>query len=231
VVSAPDTKTQTRRDGADLRLVERLGALYVGVVADCLDAAGVRNNVMATTIRPLDPEVAVAGYAATFQLAATETTPEKPADYYAGEIAAVESVQPGDVIVASTLDRSFWGELLATATEALGGLGIVADAYTRDTAALLKMGFPTYVAGTEASDALGRVEVVDHGIPVRCGGVLVHPADLVLADRDGVVVLPSDVAEEVIAAAEKKASEENQVRAALREGTSLSVAFATYGIL
>lgn len=73
-------------------------------------------------------------------------------------------------------------------------MGIVADAYTRDTTALIEMGYATFVAGILAEDSLGRIDVDEIGVTIKCGGVEVSHGDLVLADPDGVVVIPARVA-------------------------------------
>jgi 4-hydroxy-4-methyl-2-oxoglutarate aldolase len=134
-------------------------------------------------------------------------------------------------MVVSTCRASYWGELLATAARYRGARGIVADAYTRDTLKLIEMDFPTFVAGVSAYDSLGRIDVDAVGIDVECGGVIVCPGDLILADYDGVVVIPAQVAHEAIAAAEEKVSGEDRVRVKLAEGMPVWEAFRTYGVI
>ena len=126
---------------------------------------------------------------------------------------------------------SFWGELLATAAQHRGARGIVADAYARDTLALIEMGFPTFVSGIHCADSLGRIDVVATGTEISCGDVDVAEGDLVLGDHDGVVVIPRPVADEVIGLAEEKVAGENLVREKLAEGMPVADAFRTYGIL
>jgi 4-hydroxy-4-methyl-2-oxoglutarate aldolase len=227
----PALERTPRRDGRSLDLIQRLNQLYVAVLADCLDQLGHRTSVMPPHIRPIDQESRVAGYAATFSLAPCDRAPENRARWYEGEIAAIESLQPGDVVVASGSRQSFWGELLATATLKLGATGLVADAYTRDVAALQRMGFPTFVAGIHAADSLGRVEVIAYGVPIRCGGIEVNSGDLVLGDHDGVVVIPPEFAQEAIARAEDKVRSENEMRTALQAGMPVSQAFAKFKTL
>jgi 4-hydroxy-4-methyl-2-oxoglutarate aldolase len=212
-------------------LVGRLGALFVAVISHALDQVGVRINVMGPWIRPLKPGSKVAGVAATLRLIEVDRAPTDRAEWYRGEIEALEAMREGDVMVASTCPGSFWGELLATACVARGVRGVVADAYTRDSQALMRLDFPTFVSGINAQDSLGRVDVEAHGVPIRCGGVVVVPGDLILADHDGVVVIPSALAGEVIARAEAKVAVEGDVRAELRTGTSLAEVFALYETL
>jgi regulator of RNase E activity RraA len=215
----------------DLALIERLERLYPAVVADCLDRLGVRMQVLEPHIRPLYADAKVAGYAATVHCIEVEAVPEDRADWYRGEMNAVDALQPGDVMVVSTCRGSYWGELLATASRYRGARGLVADAYTRDTLALMEMRFPTFSAGIHCADSLGRIDVDAVGIPISCGGVEVGQGDLVLGDNDGVVIIPASLGAEVIELAEGKASGENLVRAKLAEGMSVSEAFRTYGVI
>jgi 4-hydroxy-4-methyl-2-oxoglutarate aldolase len=215
----------------DLSLLERLAHLYPAVVSDCLDRMGYRQQVMKPHIRPLYPEAHMAGFAMTVHCIEVDRLPANEDDYYKGELQAVDSLQPGDVMVVSTSNGSYWGELLATASRYRGAVGIVADAYARDTERLIEMGFPTFVAGILACDSLGRIDIDHVGVPVECGGVTVKPDDLVLADYDGIVVVPSAVAAEAISRAEEKVSGENLVREKLAEGMPVWEAFRTYGVI
>ena len=215
----------------DLALIERLERLYPAVVADCLDRLGVRTQVLEPHIRPLYADAKVAGYAATVHCVDVDAVPEDRADWYRGEMSAVDSLQPGDVMVVSTCRGSYWGELLATASRYRGARGLVADAYTRDTLALTKMQFPTFAAGIHCADSLGRIDVDAVGGPISCGGVAISPGDLVLGDNDGVVVIPASLGAEVIGLAEEKVSGEDLVRAKLAEGMPVSEAFRTYGVI
>jgi regulator of RNase E activity RraA len=88
-----------------------------------------------------------------------------------------------------------------------------------------------FCRGIHPADSLGRLDVAEHDVPIHCGGVLVVPGDLVLADDDGIVIIPQGVAERAIALAEEKVRGENLVRKALAEGMSVTEAFRRYGVL
>jgi 4-hydroxy-4-methyl-2-oxoglutarate aldolase len=212
-------------------LVGRLARLHPAVVSDCLDRIGLRDQVLAPRIRPLTTDSKVAGRARTVRCIQVDGVPEDRDEWYRGELAAVDALGPGDVMVVSTCEGSYWGELLATASRARGAVGIVADAYTRDTQALIEMGFPTFVTGIHCADSLGRIDVEAVGEEITCAGVVVADGDLVLADYDGVVIVPAAVAAEVIALAEEKVAGENLVRQKLEEGMPVSEAFRTYGVI
>ena len=212
-----------------LEWIDRLARLYTPVLADVLDKLGYRCQAMHARIRPLWPGARMAGFAMTVQtVPARELAPEHP---YAGELAAVDSLTAGDVMVVSESAWSFWGELLSTAANYRGCRGVVLDGPTRDSPAIQSMGFPVFHVGFHPADSLGRIDVVGHNLPIQCGGVLVYPNDLVLADHDGVVVVPQGIAEETLRRAEEKVSGENLVRKALAQGMSTAEAFAKYGIL
>jgi regulator of RNase E activity RraA len=215
----------------DLALVERLARLHPAVVADCLDKVGLRDQVLAPHIRPIAPDMRVAGYAATVQCVEVDAVPESRDDWYRNELASVDALRPGDVVVVSTCRGSYWGELLATASTFRGARGVVADAYTRDTLALIDMRFPTFAAGIHCADSLGRIDVDASDVPIVCGGVTVEPGDLVLGDHDGVVIVPSAIGEQIVAAAEEKLTGEDLVRAKLAEGMPVAEAFRTYGVI
>lgn len=216
-------------EGSSRRWVERLSALYTPVLADVLDRLGYRDQTLRADIRPLSLGMATAGVARTVR---TVPAPElSPAEPYKGEMAAVDALGPGDVMVVSRCEWSFWGELLSTAARHRGCRGVVIDGFTRDTRAITAMGFPVFCRGIHPADSLGRLDVDAQDVPIQCGGVLVLPGDLVLADDDGVVILPRAVAEQAIALAEEKVRGENLVRKALAEGMSVAEAFRRYGVL
>jgi 4-hydroxy-4-methyl-2-oxoglutarate aldolase len=212
-------------------LLERLERLYPAVVADFLDKVGYRGNVMDPRIRPLYPEARMAGFASTVHAVQVAGLPADPDDYYKGELQAVDALRADDIMIVSTMEGSYWGELLATASRYRGARGIVVDGYTRDTLQLIEMQFPTFVAGISCHDSLGRIDVDAVGVSIECGGVRVEQDDLVLGDFDGVVVVPAAVAVEVISLAEEKVSGENLVRTKLAEGMPVWDAFRTYGVI
>jgi 4-hydroxy-4-methyl-2-oxoglutarate aldolase len=220
-----------KRSAASMALLARLEKLYVAVVADCLDSVGVRGNLLAPHVRPLYAGAKVAGSALTVHVVDVPAVPPDRDAWYRGEIAAVDAQQPGDVMVVSTSSGSYWGELLATASRFRGACGIVGDCYARDTARLIQMRYPTFVAGALAYDSLGRIDVDAVGVPIECAGVTVQPGDLVLGDDDGVAIIPLALAPEVIRLAEEKVSGEDLVRDKLAQGMPVAEAFRTYGVL
>lgn len=209
--------------------IDRLEQLYVAVVADVLDKLGYRQQVLRPDVRPVFPQAKMAGCALTVHVVpARETSPAEP---YKGELAAVDALDQGDVMVVSSCNGSFWGELLSTAARYRGCRGVVIDGYTRDVQAIMGMKFPVFCRGIHAADSLGRIDVAGHNVPIVCGDVAVNAGDLVLADYDGVVVIPRAMAEKTLELAEEKVRGENLVRQKLAEGMSATEAFKKYGVL
>ena len=207
---------------------DKLGA---AVISDILDSLGAREQAMSADIRPIYQGAIVVGRAYTTLTADIYKIIDDP---YKGEIEAVDSLKPNDIMVVCT-NRStrtcFWGELLSTAARARGARGIVIDGYTRDVAQITAMQFPTFATGMSVLDSANRSVVIDHGCPVNCGDVLVNTGDIIFGDIDGVVVIPQELEKKVIPLALEKVGKENLVRNELLKGAMLRDAYNKYRIL
>jgi regulator of RNase E activity RraA len=107
----------------------------------------------------------------------------------------------------------------------------VTDGGVRDYSEIVSLGFPTFASGLTPYDSLGRMDGKRRNVPITCAGVRVCPGDLVFADVDGVVVVPQEIADEVIAKAWAKVNGESTVRAELKAGASVVETFRKHGIL
>ena len=205
--------------------------LTSAVLADVLDNLGHRHTALPPDVRPLRPTWKLFGRAATLSAVPVDVEPAHP---YAVELECLDALRPGEVLVATTNgDRgsALWGELLSTAARARGAVGVVLDGLTRDAARILAMDYPVFAAGFSPLDSKGRLDGVSHGQPIRIGACLVRPGDWVFGDIDGVVVVPTEVAETAFARALEKVSGENRVREELARGRSIREVFAEYRIL
>jgi regulator of RNase E activity RraA len=205
--------------------------LYSAVLSDACDAAGCRDRALGPDVRPLDESSVLVGRAKTVVWAPMFHVPARP---YDREIAAVDSLRPGEVFVMAVGRSSTivpWGELLSTATLARGGRGAVLDGLVRDSTRIRALGLPVFCVGRRPYDSCGRGVVVDYDVPLAIDGVSVSPGDLVFGDADGVVVVPRAVEAEVLERAQAKVAGEDGVRAALRTGATLGEVYRTHGIL
>ena len=207
--------------------------LYAAVISDILDGFGYRSQVMRASIKPINPlsRHVLVGRAFTLRYAAQYEVPPEP---YTTTIAAIDSLQTGDVGVLATgglEDATFWGELFSNAARARGARGMVMDGYHRDTRKILDLEFPVFSTGARPVDVAGRAQAVDFGRPVVCGGVLVRPGDVVFAEIDGIVVIPQEVADETVRQAFEKVAKEDRAREDLRAGALLNEVWKKYKVL
>ncbi len=207
--------------------------LYVPVVCDVLDTLGFREQAMHQRLRPLDPENAIiVGRARTYRWMEVDYVEKE--DPYGVEIEAIDSLNPGDVPVHSTdfgTTNAPWGELLSTVSQRNGSTGCICDSMIRDCKRIIGLGYPVFATGIRPLDSMGRGKVMAYDVPVRCGGVLVQPGELVFADFDGVVIVPKEVEDEVLTTAYDKAHNENKSRNDLIAGDTLRAVYDRYGVL
>jgi 4-hydroxy-4-methyl-2-oxoglutarate aldolase len=187
-----------------------VGTLQACGVSTSHEALG-RSGLMKTYMRPIWPGAQIAGPAVTVLL--------QPGDNWMLHV-AIEICQRGDIVVAGcTTDNTdgMFGELLGTAMQARGVKGLIIDAGCRDVRELQKMGFPVW---SRAVSAKGTVKATPGAVnvPVVCAGVNVEPGDVVVADDDGIVIIPKKLAVDTAAKAQKRKDDEDGKRQQLAKG-------------
>ncbi|MCE5250692.1 RraA family protein [bacterium] len=214
-----------------LKYNDKLSKCYSAVLMDVMDQMNHRVQCMHHSIKPLVPTMRTWGEAVTMYFETVTEVPEKP---FQLEMEVLDDVKEGQVIVtqcnAETMS-AFWGGLLSNAAVGRKAAGVISDNGARDYMEIVSLDFPTFCKGLTPYDSCGRMDGKDRDIPIICGGIRVAPGDLVFGDVDGVVVVPQEIADEVISRAWEKVMGENTVREELRAGASVVKTFQKYGIL
>ena len=210
--------------------------LFTAVVGDVMDRLGLQHQFLPPRIRPLDPAMVVIGRAmpvVSADLPEGEGTNQPSERPFGLMLEALDDLRRNEVYIntGASPRMALWGELMSTRASRLGASGAVLDGYSRDTRAILSMGFPTFSWGSYAQDIAPRGQVVDFRTRIKIDGVTLGPGDIVFGDIDGVLAVPSDAVGDVFAGALEKARGEKKVRAALLEGNTAVAAFAKYGIM
>jgi len=205
--------------------------LTSALVCDALDAVGLREQSPRAPLRPMTTAGVLVGRCKTTLWADMAHPDPKP---YELELRAVDSCRPDDVLIAAaggSMRSGVWGELLSTAARNSGCVGAVVDGAVRDVAQMTRMNFAVFARGACVYDSKDRQRVIDVDVPVEIGGVRFDPGNLVLADADGIVVVPQRVEAEVIRRAWDKAHAEDVTRDAIRAGMKAQAAYEKFGVL
>jgi 4-hydroxy-4-methyl-2-oxoglutarate aldolase len=211
-----------------MTLIERLGDCYSGAIHDVLRAMGHERCVLPSSIRPLDATKKVAG--PVWTVSGHIDRNQSAHDTLLGWTTLLSRAPTGHVVICQPQNHevALMGELSAETLLNKGVLGYVVDGGCRDTDFILELGFPVFHSFFTPSDIVGRWIPDRYAEPITIGEVTIRTGDYVLGDRDGVVVIPSEVADEVVTRTEAVAQTENQVREAIRGGMDPVEAYLKY---
>jgi regulator of RNase E activity RraA len=209
----------------------RFERLYTGAVADVLDAAGRRDQILPAGILPVRLDMKVAGPAFPGFGVITDDPADNDMDK---RIAMLESVRPGSVTVWSCGGHegsAHWGEIMSRSVMERGCVGAVVDGGLRDTQFVLELGFPVWHRLRSPASSIGRWNIVGWDTAITVGDTRIEPGDWVFADVDGVVVVPADIADDVLAESEAKVAKEELMREDLARGLTVTEAFERHGTM
>jgi 4-hydroxy-4-methyl-2-oxoglutarate aldolase len=216
---------------ADAMRARALSALYSGAVADILDELGLRAQCLPADIRPLRDDMKVAG--PVYTVRGRSRPADDGSDPRYRQMDMLDGIFAGCVVVIDPGDErsaAHWGELMSHTARANGAAGVVIAGGVRDTPEIVRMGFPCFRRFHSPLTAVHRFDITDFGVPIRIGGVALAPGDFIIGDVDGILVVPSDAIDEVIARAASVREREDIVRQALDEGGSIRDLFEQYRV-
>lgn len=205
-------------------LCARYRKLFVPVVCDALYALGMREQVLPSSLRPLLPEQRIAGVAFTVLGRAVEPhiAWDPGIERIASYLRVFEQLKPDTVMVSVNPDSAVghFGELTANSAAQHGCVGMILDGNLRDIDGLRDIAFQVFYRDLSPLNAIGRWEMEAAQVPVTIGDVTIEPGDVILAEFDGIVVIPAPEAELVLRKAEEISIGEAKVRLEMRAGES-----------
>jgi regulator of RNase E activity RraA len=209
--------------------------LSTAMLSDSLDECGLRWQVLEGRLAPVVAGARAFGRAATARFVPTEPDePDESHDPYRAAIDFIGGLERGELVVIATGESdasAFWGELFSAAAIGAGVVGVVTDGNLRDTERIAALRFPAFSRSRRPIDYRRRMAIATTREVVTIGGVRIADGDLVMADDDGVAIIPRERESEVLAVARQRASKESTVLAELLAGESLRAVWDRHRIL
>jgi regulator of RNase E activity RraA len=211
--------------------------LFTAVLGDVMDSQGLTRQFLPPTIRALQPDMILVGRA--MPVLEADCCGEiighsGRADAFGLMFRALDDLKPGEVYICSgaSLRYALWGELMSTRAHRLGAAGAVLDGFHRDTKGILALPLPVFSQGAYAQDQRSRGRVVDFRCAIEFGnGVRVMPGDLIVGDVDGVLTIPRERVDDIVALALAKVEGEESVRLMIERGERTEAIFERTGIM
>jgi len=233
LLSAIAGAAAVQRKGAAVRdepLIAGFKQTYPASVSDAVELVTGKNGTMRHDMKLIVGK-AIVGRAVTSL--ARATTPDKATPALAAKhsVEMIDNARPGEIgviVMEGTLDIAAMGNLMATAATVRGMAGMVLDGAIRDIWDVRRMGLTVYARSATPRTAVGHYATVARNIPVECGGVTVRPGDIIVADEDGVVVVPQERAEEVLRKAREIDANEKGMYPFIRQFKSLTRAIEKF---
>ena len=225
-----NTGQATAPSNNEAALLDGFRHVEVASVSDALEQISGRRMYMSHRMRPLFP-TKFAGFAVTVLL---KKEANKDPNALGGMLSAIDTAAPNSVyvmVVEDGADIAGMGGLMGTAMSARNFSGAVIDGGVRDVAYLQKIGFPVYALGIVPSTSVTHYRFAGANIPVVCDGVSVNPSDLIVADADGVVAVPRDLAPQVLKLAQEMDFKEHSMYAVIEKLKSITEAVKQFGRL
>lgn len=204
--------------------------LYVAVIGDILDGFKRYHQILPPSIKAMKHGQVIVGRAMTVLMSDVFGEQKKP---FGRLTEALDQLRKNEVYICTggTNRCAYWGELLTTTAKARGAVGAIIDGYHRDTRQVEKIDWPVFSKGSFAQDSGVRTQVLDYRCSIEIQDVTINSGDLLVADLDGVVVIPKELEKEVIEKALEKVSGEKNFLEAIRNGLSSTQAFEKFGVL
>lgn len=204
--------------------------LYTAVLGDIIDEFGFYHQILSPKVKAMVHGQKIVGRAMTVLMMDVYGPQEKP---FGRLTEALDQIEKNEIYICTggTQRCAYWGELLTTTAKVRGGVGAIIDGYHRDTRQVEAIGWPVFSWGSYAQDSAVRTKVVDYRCDIEIDDVWIKSGDLIIADEDGVVVVPREIEEQVIEKALEKVSGEKSFIEAIKGGMSSTEAFAKYGVL
>lgn len=209
--------------------------LFTAVIGDVMDKAGLTRQFLPPEIRALRSDFVLVGRAMpVVEADIAPGTSTGTSEDFGLMFRALDDLRPGEVYICSGASPTYalWGGLMSTRAASLGAVGAVLDGYHRDTREILALGFPVFSAGSYAQDQRLRGKVTDFRCPIGFkNGAIVKPADVIVGDIDGVLVIPGEHLADIVDAALAKVDGEANVRQMILAGDKTEDVFNKTGIM